>query len=87
MATEYFLINDSSNWEAVEAICKRFPQFDVEPSFTWEKKQNKHSDKKTWIMQTPFTVIHGILWLVSWIMHVPGKIIQQDLTKISVLST
>lgn len=32
MATEDLLVYDGSNWEAVEAVCESFPEFDVEPT-------------------------------------------------------
>lgn len=35
VATEDLLVNDSSNWEAVEAVREGFPQLNVISSFTW----------------------------------------------------
>jgi hypothetical protein len=35
MHTEDFLINDGSNWEAVETISEGFPQLDVIPSLAF----------------------------------------------------
>jgi hypothetical protein len=34
MTTENFLINNCSNWQTVETISKRFPQFHIISSFT-----------------------------------------------------
>jgi hypothetical protein len=33
MATEYFLIDNCGNWQAVKTICEGFPQLDIVPSF------------------------------------------------------
>lgn len=38
MTAEYFLVQDRSHRETVEAICERFPQLYVVPSFTCKKK-------------------------------------------------
>jgi len=35
MAAEYFFINYSGNRQTIEAICERFPQLDIVPSFTF----------------------------------------------------
>jgi hypothetical protein len=34
MHTQNLLINQSSHWQTVEAICERLPQANVEPTFT-----------------------------------------------------
>ena len=31
MHSEYFLVNDSCDWQAVEAICECLPKFDIVP--------------------------------------------------------
>jgi hypothetical protein len=38
MHAEYFFINESCHREAVETICKYFPQSDIKPPFTLIKK-------------------------------------------------
>ena len=35
VTAEDFLVNDSSNWEAVETVREGFPQLNVISSFTW----------------------------------------------------
>lgn len=35
MAAEDFLINNSSNGEAVKAVSESLPQLDVEPALAW----------------------------------------------------
>lgn len=40
MTAKYLLIQYCSNWETVETVRKRFPQFNVVPPFTLERKTN-----------------------------------------------
>lgn len=35
MATEYFLVNNGGNGQAIKTICECFPQFDVVPTFAF----------------------------------------------------
>ena len=35
MHRENLLVNDGSDWQAVEAVGKRLPQFDVIPPLAW----------------------------------------------------
>lgn len=37
MTAKNLLVNNSSDWQAVEAIGERFPQFDVVPPLTWDE--------------------------------------------------
>lgn len=41
MTTENLFVYDSRDWKAIEAICERLPDFDVEPPFTYKYNQNK----------------------------------------------
>lgn len=36
MHCEYFFIDNGCNWQAVEAVCKGFPQLDIVPSLAYE---------------------------------------------------
>jgi hypothetical protein len=36
MATENLFINNGRNWQTVEAVGERFPQFDVIATLTWD---------------------------------------------------
>lgn len=40
MHAKDFLIYNGGNWKAVEAVCKRFPEFDTEPPFTCVQSVN-----------------------------------------------
>jgi hypothetical protein len=36
MATEDLFINNGRNWQTVEAVSERLPQFDVIAALTWD---------------------------------------------------
>jgi hypothetical protein len=40
------LVNDSSDWQTVETICKSLPQFDVVSSLALRRRQSKESKCK-----------------------------------------
>lgn len=40
VATEDLLIHDSSDRQAVEAVCERLPQLYIKPSFAYEEKKS-----------------------------------------------
>ena len=47
MHRENFFVNDSCNRQAVKAVGKGLPQFDVVPALAWEDKNGKsHEEKK-----------------------------------------
>jgi len=41
MHRENFFVNDGCDRQAVKAVGKSFPQFDVVPAFTWEDNGEK----------------------------------------------
>ena len=43
MTAENLFVNDGGDGETIETISKRFPQFDIKPSFAWNKENRKIS--------------------------------------------
>ena len=46
MTAENLFVNDGGDGETIETISKRFPQFDIKPSFAWNKENRKISYEK-----------------------------------------
>lgn len=92
MTAENFLVNDSGNGQAVEAICESFPQFDIVSTLTFIiKSYLKRKRKKLIFRRTtedekldfPFHIVYfvgSIRKLKKFIFHI-NKISSEKIKK------
>lgn len=64
MHCEDLFINDSCNWQAVEAVCKGLPQFDIIPSFAFIVESVDAVDRCTLVVSSQDEEVLWILDLV-----------------------
>ena len=65
MHTKDFLVDNCSNWKAVEAVCERFPKFDVVASFALVIKSINTVDGGTFMVSTENEKIVRVFDFVS----------------------
>ena len=65
MHCENLLIDDCSNWQAVEAVCECLPKLDVIPSLTLIVEAVDTVDRGAFVVTTEDEKVLGILDLVG----------------------
>ena len=64
MHCEYLFVNDGCDWQAVEAVGKRFPQLDIVASFALIVKSVYTVDRGAFVVSTKNEEILGVFDLV-----------------------